>query len=90
MNQAQEGDLAAVHALRKEGASLDLVNQKGVTALMLASWKGHLEIVDYLYKEGADLNVRDLSGTTALMLVRERESCVVTTSSICHEDQDDI
>ena len=41
-------------------------NTLGVTALMLASYKGKFEIVELLIKNGADVNLRDEDGYTAL------------------------
>jgi hypothetical protein len=40
------------------GASVDLVKNKGCTALMAASWKGHVDVVAALLEEGADVNHR--------------------------------
>ena len=43
----------------------------GMTALMLASQKGHLEIVSLLLKARADVNLRNNAGDTALALASQ-------------------
>ena len=42
-----------------------------MTALMVASKKGHRDIVEYLLTKGADVNKSTLSGKTALGLAIE-------------------
>ena len=47
---------------------MDAVNEKGVTALMLASEKGHLDSVKYLYEIKADLSICSGKFGTAMHL----------------------
>eukprot|EP00747_Dinoflagellata_sp_TGD_P166392 gnl/TRDRNA2_/TRDRNA2_189110_c0_seq1.p1 gnl/TRDRNA2_/TRDRNA2_189110_c0~~gnl/TRDRNA2_/TRDRNA2_189110_c0_seq1.p1 ORF type:complete len:169 (+),score=33.36 gnl/TRDRNA2_/TRDRNA2_189110_c0_seq1:58-564(+) len=47
---------------------LDLVDEKGNTALMVAAKEGHDKVVDALIGAGADLAVVNLEGKTALDL----------------------
>ena len=51
----------------KSGASLDLKNFKGRTALMMAAESGHKDTVDFLLSNGALVNQKDKNGWTALM-----------------------
>jgi hypothetical protein len=60
-----------VKALLAAGAGVNMKNNKGVTALILASGYGHIEIVKALIAEGADLNTKDSRGKTALMIASE-------------------
>ena len=43
--------------------NVDAVDERGVTALMLASKKGHLDSVQYLHEIKADVNICGASGT---------------------------
>lgn len=44
---------------------LDVIDEKGRTALMIAALNGHAKVVDVLIGAGADLAVRDVEGKTA-------------------------
>ena len=44
-------------------ANVDAVDEKGVTALMLASESGSLDSVQYLHEIKADVNICGASGT---------------------------
>ena len=47
---------------------MDVADQSGKTALMIAAEKGHLEIVSALTSAGANVDVADQVGNTALNL----------------------
>jgi ankyrin repeat protein len=49
------------------GASLDIADSNGVTALMCAAKRGHRGALSVLIDNGADLNARDKTGSTATM-----------------------
>lgn len=55
-----------VRALSARGASADLRNEQGYTALMLASAAGHGEIVKALLEAGADRGLRNKRRQTAV------------------------
>ena len=55
-----------VQLLLHKGASLDVQNKNGITALHLASDEGHKEVAQLLLDKGAALNVQDKEGRTAL------------------------
>ncbi len=43
-----------------------------MTALILASWRGHTKVVELLLREGADVDAKTNTGTTALKFATER------------------
>jgi len=62
---ATEG-LETVELLLSRGVGVDLVDDRGRTALMIAAERGHPEIVARLLQAGADPSARDNGGLTAL------------------------
>eukprot|EP01041_Mallomonas_annulata_P005302 gene5302-10602_t len=56
MRASKRGNFAAVKLLVDHGASMDLTNESGYTAMMFAISNGHLEIVNHLAISGADVN----------------------------------
>lgn len=64
---ATEG-LATVTLLLERGARLNLTDDRGRGALMIAAARGHEEIVGYLLARGADSEKRDKAGKTAFDL----------------------
>jgi len=60
--------LATVKLLVERGAELDLVDDRGRSALMTAAERGHAEIVTLLMERGADATLEDRQGLTALAL----------------------
>ena len=64
--------------LVKNGASLDLQNDRGFTALLNASYNNYPSIVKYLVGMGADQNLK-YKGKTALDWATERGSAEVVT-----------
>ena len=66
---SESGDLEAVKALIKSGASVNFKRESsGFTALMLASSEGQIDVVKYLINAGADPNISDnYDGYTALI-----------------------
>ena len=67
-----------VKELLKRGASVDLPNGLGCTALMNAAFHGHLSIVLVLLKHSADPDLQSNVGVTALMKAagQRDEACV--------------
>jgi len=57
-----------VQLLLTNGAEADVKDQKGRTALHLASKNGHETVVQLLLRNGAELGVQDWKGHTALHL----------------------
>ena len=73
MNYAEFLDAARCGRLDllKEGLSaqtdINYKNEKGHSALMLASYNGHFDCVQFLISQGADVNSVDLDGNSILM-----------------------
>jgi uncharacterized protein len=57
--------LATVALLLDKGARIDDSDDRGRTALMIASEAGHTGVVDLLLKRGADPKLKDKSGKNA-------------------------
>ena len=66
MEAAYEGKGSAVTTLVEYGASLDLQDTYGQTALYYASAFDHPSIVTFLVGMGADQTIKSSSGKTAL------------------------
>lgn len=54
-----KGDTEEVRWLLEQGAEVNGQNEKGQTALMLATLNNHYKIVELLIEAGSDVNVRD-------------------------------
>jgi len=78
LRSVEEGDIQAVQRALKNGANVNAKNSEGelegLTALMIASFKGHTEVAELLITRGAHINTRIsesnefAEGTTTLML----------------------
>ena len=64
---AVAGQVATVLELIKRGASVDVQNDEGGTALMEACMAGHQQIVLHLLEAAASLEVHSVRGGTALL-----------------------
>ena len=58
--------------LIEHGATIDWIDDEGVTPLILASFKGRLALVRLLLDHGADVTIRDQWGRSALDYARRR------------------
>ena len=59
--------------LLKEKADLNIQDNNGWTALMVASYNGYHQVVELLLKEKADPNIQHNNGGTALMAASEND-----------------
>jgi uncharacterized protein len=66
MYAAREGSVAAVRVLAEGGASLNLTDPDGTTALLLAIINSHYDTAAVLLDKGADPNIADSVGMAAL------------------------
>jgi len=64
---ARRGDVEMLTTFIESGYSLNTVDDKGYTALILAAYHGHEPVVEQLLAAGADACVQDKRGNTALM-----------------------
>ena len=57
-----------------EESGLNIKDEYGMTAFMIACWNGHKDVVQLLlnHSERIELNARDTIGRTALMIARQR------------------
>ena len=59
------GNVDTVEMLVSRGAAVDLTDDRGKSALMMAAENGHAGVVSLLLDSGADADVRDIDGRTA-------------------------
>lgn len=74
-------DLAS-RALECSLTSLDSVDERGWTALMEASARGHAQVVQVLCDASADLDTADPDGSTALTLAANEELRLLLEASV--------
>jgi len=65
---AKFGDLSRVNDLIAAKADVNVKDEEGYTALMIASYKGHIEVVKALIAAKADVNAKANNNVTALMM----------------------
>ena len=71
-NEVPVGEgVETVALLLSRGAGVDLADDRGRTALMIAAERGHAEIVARLLAAGADFSALDKEGLSALDLASE-------------------
>ena len=68
---AKTGNTEVVKLQLKEHVNVNIQDEDGVTALMLASLNGHTQVVELLLKNNADVNIQKEDGVTALMLASQ-------------------
>jgi ankyrin repeat protein len=76
-NYAEKGNLLEIKNLIDNGVDINLQNNEGVTALILASTNGNKEIVRYLIDSGANLDIQTKEGITALMCTKNEHKEVM-------------
>ncbi len=67
LQQAAKGDKETVMLFIKAGTDVNAKDDKGHTALIVASIRGHTDVVRLLIEKGADVNAKENNGITALM-----------------------
>ena len=65
--------LAIIDILLAGNAALDLADNRGRTALMIAAERGHRNIVEALLKAGSDPSLKDRDGKIARQLAASKE-----------------
>ena len=73
-----EEDIENASKLIKRGVDVNVQNENGMTALMLASEAGHVKLTEELLRMGAAVNIQNSMGDTALILatVKAQNNCV--------------
>ena len=69
MLAASNGKLATVQELRRLGASYEVCDKSGSTALHWASLSKNPQLVDWMLQDGADVSATNDLGRTPLMLL---------------------
>jgi len=65
---ASQGNQQETQRLLDAGAKPNVADERGWTALMMATLHGHTSVVRLLLKKGADVNLSNSTGGTALMM----------------------
>ena len=63
---AQHGDIFAVELLKHRYADLNMQDEDGKTALLVAAEHEQLQVCEYLQGQGADMNLCDNDGLSPL------------------------
>lgn len=71
---AKKGHLDEVKSYLLTGALIDSRDNKGRTAIMLASEKGNLDVVKFFLDQGADFTLLDKNGESALSKARKNNN----------------
>lgn len=81
---ATKDQTAAVIDLVKKGTSPDTANHNGVTALMIASYRGNVELIKQLKENNASINFQDKQGSSALhyAVIRDQLASVKILSKL--------
>ena len=68
ISAAERGDAAMVERLLDEGASVDVRDANGRTALVAAAYGNHLATAEALVRDGADVNAKDGTEQSAYLI----------------------
>lgn len=70
LNACEIGDLNAVRILAENKQIVHEKNEKGWSAIIVATYNGRLDIVEFLLSKGASINDVNNNGTTVLMYAK--------------------
>lgn len=71
--------ISLIHAWIQKRYSINVRNENGATALMVASHKGHSATVHFLCDRNADVNIIQKKGWTALMYAADKGNLSIVT-----------
>ena len=64
---AFDGNIEKVKLALEASVQVDIIDESGKNALMIAAFNGHSEIIKILFEKGVPINQQDNDGRTALM-----------------------
>ena len=67
LHNAKTGNIERMEKSLEQGVDIDMKNEAGSTALMIATYSRQVEAVEFLCKKGANLNIQNSNGATALI-----------------------
>lgn len=67
----RQGQFESVKTLIELGADIDILEDNGVTPLIMATINGHMDIAGFLLNSGADPNISDKWGRTVLFVATD-------------------
>jgi len=82
MLAAYAGNMSAVRELRRLGASYELRDNSGSTALHWASLSKNPNVVDWMAGDGADVGATNLLGRTPLIVLGIKTSYVESDATV--------
>lgn len=80
----QNIDIVSLNVLLAEGADINAVDEKGNTALMLASKIGNPRMVKIILAHNPDINKQSNAGYTALMIASEQGQTHIVEELLKH------
>ncbi len=69
---AESGNIELLEAGLREGISIEVQNEKGWNALVMAAYNQHFYVVKYLIESGANVNHASANGTTVFMYAKTK------------------
>ena len=78
LSHTLEEDIDNVQSLIQAGVDVNVQDENGMTALMIASQTGHLQLAEELIRAKADMDIKNKLGDTALICAtkEKRTNCV--------------
>lgn len=85
-------DIKNVHKLVENGSDINALDEKGRTALHLASSIGRISLVEYLVEHGANVHIKDSFNKTALVyaIEKNRVKIIILLSKKVNETKNEI
>jgi ankyrin repeat protein len=86
---AHDGDLGRIQYYIKQNIDVNITDNNGDTALMLAAWKRDFNVVKELLANGAEIDKANKYGNTALMLAAGKDNLDIVKELIANGDEID-
>jgi ankyrin repeat protein len=89
ISAAHDGMLHDVRTLLLNGAKVNATGDRGVTALISASRRGHTDVaIELLKHDGIDVNQQDQNGGTALLIAIRHGHIDIAAELLKHGEVD--